>query len=115
MQVTHWVMMHGLMHSLRIQNPQHVHMDVLNGKCQRLATMMWHCLASASNARAAGAQRQFFNVCLSHSGIAYDAKGGRLFVTGKMWPKVFEVKLQPGKPGVTLDSARRMCIKQGSL
>jgi glutamine cyclotransferase len=28
------------------------------------------------------------------NGIAYDAKAGRLFVTGKLWPKVFEIRLQ---------------------
>jgi glutaminyl-peptide cyclotransferase len=27
------------------------------------------------------------------NGIAYDAKNDRLFVTGKNWPKVFEVRL----------------------
>ena len=27
------------------------------------------------------------------NGIAYDAAGDRLFVTGKLWPKVFEIKL----------------------
>ena len=27
------------------------------------------------------------------NGIAYDAKGDRLFVTGKNWPKLFEIKL----------------------
>lgn len=27
------------------------------------------------------------------NGIAYDEKGDRLFVTGKMWPKVFEIKV----------------------
>ena len=27
------------------------------------------------------------------NGIAYDAAGKRLFVTGKLWPKVFEIKL----------------------
>src|SRR5216117_1846554 len=27
------------------------------------------------------------------NGIAYDAKGDRLFVTGKLWPKVFEVRI----------------------
>jgi len=27
------------------------------------------------------------------NGIAYDAKGDRLFVTGKCWPKLFEIKL----------------------
>ena len=29
------------------------------------------------------------------NGIAYDAKTDRLFVTGKRWPKLFEVKLVP--------------------
>jgi glutaminyl-peptide cyclotransferase len=27
------------------------------------------------------------------NGIAYDAQGGRLFVTGKKWPKLFEIRL----------------------
>jgi glutaminyl-peptide cyclotransferase len=27
------------------------------------------------------------------NGIAYDSKGDRLFVTGKLWPKLFEVKI----------------------
>lgn len=29
------------------------------------------------------------------NGIAYDAKQNRLFVTGKLWPKLFEIKLVP--------------------
>jgi len=29
------------------------------------------------------------------NGIAYDAAGQRLFVTGKKWPKLFEVRLKP--------------------
>ncbi len=29
------------------------------------------------------------------NGIAYDAEGDRLFVTGKWWPWLFEIKLQP--------------------
>ena len=31
------------------------------------------------------------------NGIAYDQKSGRLFVTGKLWPKLFEIKLMPVK------------------
>ena len=31
------------------------------------------------------------------NGIAYDAKDKRLFVTGKWWPKLFEIKLVPQK------------------
>ena len=29
------------------------------------------------------------------NGIAYDAAGDRLFVTGKLWPKLFEIQLVP--------------------
>ena len=29
------------------------------------------------------------------NGIAYDAAGDRLFVTGKLWPRIFEIKLVP--------------------
>jgi len=29
------------------------------------------------------------------NGIAYDAEHNRLFVTGKFWPKLFEIKLVP--------------------
>jgi len=25
--------------------------------------------------------------------IAYDAKGDRLFVTGKLWPRLFEIRV----------------------
>ena len=28
------------------------------------------------------------------NGIAYDAEAGRLFVTGKLWPKLFEIKVK---------------------
>jgi glutamine cyclotransferase len=31
------------------------------------------------------------------NGIAYDAENHRLFVTGKFWPKLFEIKLVPKK------------------
>lgn len=30
------------------------------------------------------------------NGIAYDAMGDRLFVTGKLWPKLFEIRIVPG-------------------
>ena len=32
------------------------------------------------------------------NGIAYDAATDRLFVTGKLWPKLFEIQLVPRKP-----------------
>lgn len=31
----------------------------------------------------------------SPNGIAHDAKAGRIFVTGKRWPKVFEIRVPP--------------------
>ena len=31
------------------------------------------------------------------NGIAYDARHDRLFVTGKQWPTVFEIKVVPPK------------------
>jgi glutamine cyclotransferase len=31
------------------------------------------------------------------NGIAYDEKGKRLFVTGKLWPSVFEIRLVPNR------------------
>jgi glutamine cyclotransferase len=32
------------------------------------------------------------------NGIAYDAKGDRLFVTGKNWPKLFEIRIRMASP-----------------
>ncbi len=32
------------------------------------------------------------------NGIAYDPKGKRLFVTGKLWPSIFEIELVPKRP-----------------
>jgi glutaminyl-peptide cyclotransferase len=29
------------------------------------------------------------------NGIAYDSQGKRLFVTGKLWPSIFEIQLIP--------------------
>ena len=29
------------------------------------------------------------------NGIAYDVEGGRLFITGKLWPKLFEIEIIP--------------------
>jgi len=31
------------------------------------------------------------------NGIAYDARKKRVFVTGKLWPAVFEIKVVPKK------------------
>jgi glutamine cyclotransferase len=31
------------------------------------------------------------------NGIAYDAASNRLFVTGKLWPRLFEIEVVPGR------------------
>ena len=31
------------------------------------------------------------------NGIAHDAANNRLFVTGKLWPRLFEIEVVPGK------------------
>jgi glutaminyl-peptide cyclotransferase len=36
------------------------------------------------------------------NGIAYDAMGNRLFVTGKLWPSLFQIELSPAPSG-TID------------
>ncbi len=46
-------------------------------------------LAGLLKKYAAGARANVLN------GIAYDTEGDRLFVTGKHWPKLFEIKLIP--------------------
>jgi glutamine cyclotransferase len=33
------------------------------------------------------------------NGIAYDAAGDRVFVTGKLWPRLFEIRLRQGSGG----------------
>jgi glutamine cyclotransferase len=34
------------------------------------------------------------------NGIAYDAERKRLFVTGKLWPALFEIKVIPKQPSI---------------
>ena len=51
------------------------------------AVMGW---IDASGLLTADDQREPVDVL---NGIAYDAAGKRLFVTGKLWPKLFEVQL----------------------
>ncbi|HKQ33489.1 MAG TPA: glutaminyl-peptide cyclotransferase [Thermodesulfobacteriota bacterium] len=31
------------------------------------------------------------------NGIAYDEEKGKFYVTGKLWPKLFEIKIVPKK------------------
>jgi hypothetical protein len=49
------------------------------------------------------------------NGIAYDRVNGRLWVTGKLWPKLYEVELRQIQwpPEMDLAHARRSCIVRG--
>ena len=40
------------------------------------------------------------------NGIAYDAAHNRLFVTGKLWPKIFEIEVVPAAKGSSRASAK---------
>jgi glutaminyl-peptide cyclotransferase len=40
------------------------------------------------------------------NGIAYDAAHDRLFVTGKLWPLLFEIKVVPEKAAAVVDNRR---------
>lgn len=46
-------------------------------------------------------------------GIAWDPDTRRLFVTGKLWPELFEIEVVP-HPTLTLDEARERCIPRSS-
>ena len=66
----------------RSQTERIVRIDPATGKV--VATIDCHGLLTAADRND---QTDVLN------GIAYDAKGDRLFVTGKLWPKLFEIKL----------------------
>jgi glutamine cyclotransferase len=46
------------------------------------------------------------------NGIAYDTEGDRLFVTGKKWPKLFEIKLVPPRTSALPPSLLPIALKQ---
>lgn len=46
------------------------------------------------------------------NGIAWDAAGQRIFVTGKLWPKLFEIKVRPRKDQSHLN-IQQLCIPEG--
>ena len=43
------------------------------------------------------------------NGIAYDAASDRLFVTGKLWPRLFEIKLVSRQSAVA-DGSQRSAV-----
>lgn len=55
-----------------------------------------------------------FTVCFAAclcvcAGIAYDAEGKRLFVTGKKWPRVFQIAQAKRPATKTLETVRAEC------
>ncbi|KAJ9139843.1 hypothetical protein P3X46_030540 [Hevea brasiliensis] len=44
------------------------------------------------------------------NGIAWDSNDNRLFVTGKLWPKLYEIKLQPLKKHVNNGVIKQLCL-----
>ena len=49
------------------------------------------------------------------NGIAYDESSDKLYVTGKMWPTLFEIRLRDVTSDESLDEARRVCTPSASL
>jgi len=47
------------------------------------------------------------------NGIAWDAASKRLFVTGKLWPHLYEIQVKPSQ--VSVEQARRYCIPKSNL
>ncbi|XP_021726733.1 glutaminyl-peptide cyclotransferase-like [Chenopodium quinoa] len=43
------------------------------------------------------------------NGIAWDSSKERIFVTGKLWPKLYEIKLQPMKESADI---KQLCIRE---
>lgn len=61
-----------------------------------------------------GASRCQLPDCLRlHAGIAYDSETERIFVTGKYWPRLFEIKLKLLMRRVSaqrLENVRQQCM-----
>ena len=49
---------------------------------------------------------------LTHAGIAWDAARKRLFITGKYWPRVFEVNVKLVNPNTPANKARLAACAQ---
>ncbi|XVE58473.1 hypothetical protein DITRI_Ditri04bG0172200 [Diplodiscus trichospermus] len=44
------------------------------------------------------------------NGIAWDNKNNRIFVTGKLWPKLYEIKLHPAKDHFNNGDIEQLCL-----
>lgn len=140
--VTGWVLMHGLAHSVQQRNlaMKGKHMDVLNGACACVCCVVCALFVCSGQKRTlelqgssslasynfgsthanctqallgtpraggslspasipqqieSGTSHIRNAISLTHPGIAWDASRRRLFVTGKYWPRLFEVSLKP--------------------
>jgi len=65
-----------------------------------------------ANAEAAAANRDPPDVL---NGIAWDKERQRLFVTGKLWPKLYEIEITEAPAGFTLQRARELCIPKVNI
>ncbi|KAL6123187.1 hypothetical protein ACLB2K_075709 [Fragaria x ananassa] len=46
------------------------------------------------------------------NGIAWDSNTNRIFVTGKLWPKLYEIKLRPIKKQFKDEAIEQLCLRQ---
>ncbi|CAN1180687.1 Glutaminyl-peptide cyclotransferase [Linum perenne] len=44
------------------------------------------------------------------NGIAWDSDKNRLFVTGKLWPKLYEIKIHPVRKQMSNESIEQLCV-----
>ncbi|KAH1107589.1 hypothetical protein J1N35_011357 [Gossypium stocksii] len=44
------------------------------------------------------------------NGIAWDSGNNRIFVTGKLWPKLYEIKLHPAKKHYNGEDIEKLCL-----
>merc|ERR1712048_949686 len=47
------------------------------------------------------------------NGIAFDASSRRLFVTGKLWPRLYQIDVVPSN--ISIEEARHLCIPKRNL
>jgi len=128
-KVVGWVLMHGLAHALQVRKlPQKgTPMDVLNGESSldgsdRLGRLLRVCVGCGGPLLA---QRPALPSALNpppstlnpkpptlnpqpHTtkGIAWDASRRRIFVGGKYWPRILEIKVEAINPNLTANKER---------
>jgi glutaminyl-peptide cyclotransferase len=74
----------------------------------------WALMQSLTALAESTAGKPFSDGMEELNGIAWDQAGRRLFVTGKWWPRVYQVRLEEGLGPIgtpqTVASARESCI-----